>query len=686
MDDHQLHIVLVGNPNTGKSTLFNALTGQNQKVSNLPGTTIEKKQGFFIYDDVRVNITDLPGTYSLYPNGEDEQIATQFILNHEQNKIDAILFVADASNLERNLLLYTQIADLGIPTVIALNMLDMLEKKKIGINIENLSLSLQTLIAPINARNGKGIKQLKNNILKTSQAVQRSFFTPTKEQEQLIALSTTKETAYAKWQNIFLNYKKADMAPELTALFETTLPFSDKTIAEETTQRFNAIHAIVEEAQQKKQMDRKSITMRIDAVLLHPVWGFLIFFGTLFLIFQSIFRLAEIPKEWIENMFSWITVALKNSLPDSTLTSMLCDGILPGLSGVMVFLPQIIILFFILALLEDSGYMTRVSFITDRLMRKFGLNGKSVIPLIGGMACAIPSIMATRNIENKKDRLITILVTPLMSCSARLPVYTLLAGLLFVQNTNTLIDLRGLLILVMYVVGFVVALLFAFLFKLILKQKQKSFFVLELPDYRIPKWSNIAITLQLKIKDFVFNAGKIILIVSVILWFLASHGPEKKFNAISEKYSSYTAADKDLKIQSERLEASYAGMLGKTIEPAIRPLGYDWKIGIALITSFAAREVFVGTIATIYSVGNTDDEVTISSTLSRQTDAISGKKTYSIATVLSLLIFYAFAMQCISTMAVTYRETKSMIWPVVQFFYMSGFAYLMSLIVYQVMK
>ncbi len=686
MDELPLHIVLVGNPNTGKTTLFNTLTGQNQKVSNLPGTTIEEKKGFFEYDGTRVNITDLPGTYSLYPNGEDEQITTQFLLQHTDNKIDAIVFVADASNLERNLLLYTQIADLGIPTIIALNMLDVLEQKHIAIDLEKLSVELQALISPINARNGNGIKQLKNTILKTKMAVQRNFFSPTEEQKKLIALQTTEETDYTRWHIIFNQFKYNKIEGEARQQFEAIVPFSDKIIAEETSKRFSIIHPIVEKITLKKAVKEKTLTQKIDAILLHPVWGFLIFFTTLFIIFQSIFRLAEIPKGWIEDLFSWATVILKSNLTDNTFSQLLCDGILPGLAGVMVFLPQIIILFFILALLEDSGYMTRVSFITDRLMRKFGLNGKSVIPLIGSMACAIPSIMATRNIENKKDRLITILVTPLMSCSARLPVYTLLAGLLFIEQDNAIIDLRGLLILGMYIIGFVVALLFAFLFKLILKQKQHSFFVLELPDYRLPKWKNISITLKLKIKDFVFNAGKIILIVSVILWFLASHGPAKKFEAINQKYANYTLADRALKIQSERLEASYAGSLGKTIEPAIKPLGYDWKIGIALITSFAAREVFVGTVATIYSVGNADDESAITATLSKQTNGETGEKTYTIAVVLSLLMFYAFAMQCISTMAVTYRETKSIKWPIIQFLYMSGFAYLLSFIVYQVFK
>ncbi|MES2617120.1 MAG: ferrous iron transport protein B [Bacteroidota bacterium] len=685
MDQSPLHIVLVGNPNTGKSTLFNTLTGQTQKISNLPGTTIEEKTGHFFHKDVKVHVTDLPGTYSLYPNGEDEQITAKFILEHIDNKINTIVFVADAGNLERNLLLYTQISDLGLPVILALNMMDMLESKNLEVDIPQLSLELQTLVVPVNARKGEGLQQLKDTIFKSNQALQNTFFNPVELQNDLIKNAEGSSTPYSKWQRIYSNYKQ--LKNKLTGPSNEDLYLqTDKLIADETEKRFTKISEIIAKTVKKKVEKRKNPTQRIDSVLLHPVYGFLIFFTTLFIIFQSIFRLAEYPKGWIETCFSVATTFLKSNLPDNVFSQMLCDGILPGLSGVIVFLPQIIILFLILALLEDSGYMTRVSFITDRLMRKFGLNGKSVIPLIGGMACAIPSIMATRNIENKKDRLITILVTPLMSCSARLPVYTLLAGLLFVPENTYGIDMRGLLILGMYLLGFVMALLFAFIFKLILRQKQKSFFVLELPDYRLPKWQNIWMTLKLKTKDFVFNAGKIILIVSVILWFLASHGPEKKFAAIDARYAQYTAPDKDAKVKADQLEASYAGSLGKLIEPTIKPLGYDWKIGIALITSFAAREVFVGTVSTIYSVGSVDDEQLIGATLSKQVNQNTGLKTYTLPVVLSLLVFYAFAMQCISTLAVTYRETKSMKWPIVQFVYMSGFAYLMSLIVYQTLS
>jgi ferrous iron transport protein B len=431
----------------------------------------------------------------------------------------------------------------------------------------------------------------------------------------------------------------------------------------------------------KEESKDKHYTHKIDKVLLHPIYGFLVFYATLFLLFQLIFKVADYPMNWIETGFTMLAELVANTLPNNALSSLICDGLIPGIGGVIVFLPQIVLLFMMIAILEDSGYMTRVSFITDRLMRKFGLNGKSVVPLIGGMACAIPSIMATRTIDNKKDRLITMLVTPLMSCSARLPVYTLLLGLLFIDNQTYWVDLRGIILLGLYLMGFIVALIFAFMFKLILKQKEKSFFVLELPDYKWPRWKNILYTIKSKSGDFVFNAGKIIVIVSIVLWFMASYGPPQAFDAIHEKYEHYQGADKAQRIKSEELEASYAGILGKTIEPAIKPLGYDWKIGIALITSFAAREVFVGTIATIYSVGNTEDESQLTHVLKQQKRQ-NLKPIYDTPTILSLLVFYAFAMQCISTLAVTYRETRQLKWPIIQFVYMSGFAWIMSAIVY----
>ena len=657
------HIVLVGNPNSGKTTLFNALTGLHQKISNLPGTTIEHKTGQFKFEQIQYAVTDLPGTYSLYPKGEDELITVNFLLEPRQPKIDLIVFVADASNLTRNLLLYSQVADLGYPIIIALNMNDVASAKGISINIEELSKQLGVFVLPINARKESGIEALLQAVAKTKQATQSIFF----------------ETENKTDSGFFVHYRL--FLIQKIQEFKLDHKGYDQSIADETTSRYKKIDALVHQCMKKEDKKDKHYTHRIDKILLHPIYGFLVFYATLFLLFQLIFKVADYPMNWIESGFAYLSESIANALPTNTLSSLICDGLIPGIGGVIVFLPQIILLFMMIAILEDSGYMTRVSFITDRLMRQFGLNGKSVVPLIGGMACAIPSIMATRTIDNKKDRLITMLVTPLMSCSARLPVYTLLLGLLFIDNQSNWIDLRGIILLGLYLMGFVMALVFAFIFKLVLKQKEKSFFVLELPDYKWPRWKNIVYTIKSKSGDFVFNAGKIIVIVSIVLWFLASYGPSNAFESINHKYASYHGPNKAQLIKSEQLEASYAGILGKTIEPAIRPLGYDWKIGIALITSFAAREVFVGTIATIYSVGNTEDETQLTQVLKQQTRS-NHKPLYDTATILSLLVFYAFAMQCFSTLAVTYKETRQIKWPVIQFLYMSGFAWLMSALVY----
>ncbi len=670
MNSNPKHIVLVGNPNSGKTTLFNALTGLNQKISNLPGTTIDKKAGYFTYKSQNFEITDLPGTYSIHPKGEDEIISIEYLIRTGDHPIDLIVFVADAGNLSRNLLLYTQVADLGYPTVLALNMTDLALKKGIEIDINALSGELGVIVSPINARKEQGIDGLKDAIVKVNSAYQTTFF------ENKINSSEV----FTNYKNYLDNYLDAIKSQNAELLEQNS-----KAIATETIARYKKIDVIIEKCVKKDKFPKKILTEKIDKILLHPIYGFIAFYATLFIIFQFIFKLADYPMQWIENIFGWVSEIVKATMPEGAISSLLADGVIPGIGGVIVFLPQIILLFALIAILEDSGYMTRVSFITDRLMRKFGLNGKSVVPLIGGMACAIPSIMATRNIENKKDRLITILVTPLMSCSARLPVYTLLVSLLVVNDGSKWLDSRGIVLLGLYLMGFFAALIFAFIFKLILKQKQKSYFVLELPDYRKPRLKNILLTVKEKSGDFLFNAGKIIVIVSIILWFLASYAPGNSFSDIEAKYQTYTGADKALLIQSEKLESSYAGRLGKVIEPVIKPLGYDWKIGIALITSFAAREVFVGTIATIYSVGDAEDESTLTAVLAKQKRVGTDEYLYTLPTIISLLIFYAFAMQCISTLAVTYRETRSIKWPIIQFLYMSGFAYLMSLLAFNIL-
>jgi ferrous iron transport protein B len=505
------NIALIGNPNCGKSTLFNVLTGLNQKISNLPGTTIDKKKGTFFVEDTKISVTDLPGTYSIYPNGEDERISINHILDQLNNSVDLIVYVADASNLQRNLLLFSQLADLQKPIIIALNMVDVAREKGLSIDITKLSQELGVLIAPINSRSKEGIEHLKSIILKTNTSFQTTFFDKINAHT---SLNEYTNTVNERTLNSFKNDQET---------------IDD--ISKETEERYQLIRNTVNKTVRKSLINITNKTKQIDKFLLHPVYGFVTFFATLFVIFQFIFKFAEYPMSWIEQFFAWFAGMVHSWIPEGYINSLITEGIIPGISGVVVFLPQIIFLFLFLSILEESGYMTRVSFINDRLMRKFGLNGKSIVPLIGGMACAIPSIMATRNIENKKDRIITILVTPLMGCSARLPVYTLLVSLL-IKNDNSFFDIRGLILLSLYLVGFIAVLLFSTIFKYLLRQKEKSFFILEMPDYRIPSLRNVGLTIKDKTYDFVFNAGKIILIVSIILWFLASFGPKNSFESI----------------------------------------------------------------------------------------------------------------------------------------------------------
>ncbi len=663
MSQKEKHILLIGNPNCGKSTIFNNLTGLNQKITNLPGTTIEKKVGVFKIEDQTYRITDLPGAYSIYPNGEDEILAIDYLKNSISNhQVDLILYIADAANLQRNLLFFSQIADLKLPIILVLNMIDLATYKGIEIDIDKLSESLGVLVIALNSKKNTAKKELINKIHKEHQVFQSDFF-----KKDTISFQQ-------HWNN------------NIEAIKENKEGVYKK-IALETNERYLKIQNILTPIQSKNTQNAKFITHKLDKFLLHPIYGILSLFAVLFLIFQFIFKVAQIPADWIDYGFSYLIRFVSETLPIGKLNDLICDGVLAGVGGIVIFLPQIVLLFVFLTILEETGYMTRVSFISDNLMKKFGLNGKSVIPLIGGMACAIPSIMAARNIENSKDRIITILVTPLMSCSARIPVYTLLAGLL-VEKNDGIIHYRGLLMLVMYVLGFVASLLFGLLFKLILKQKEKSFFILEMPDYKLPQIKNVLRVIYSKSMDFVVNAGKIILIVSILLWFLANHAPKNNFANIEKKYENYLGQDKNSLISSEKLESSYIGIMGRSIEPAIKPLGYDWKIGIALITSFAAREIFTGTLATIYRVQESDDDgnkkmLTI---LKEQKRADNGLPLYSVATIVSLLLFYAFAMQCFSTLAVTYRETKALKWPLIQFFYMTGFAYLASLIAYQLLS
>ena len=704
--NNRLHIALVGNPNSGKSSLFNCLTGLNQKVGNFPGVTVDKKTGSSqISPSQSAEIIDLPGSYSLYPKRMDELVTYKVLLGQDSDmKADVIVAVADASNLKRNLLFCTQLIDLKVPVVIALTMMDMAKRKGIKIDIPALERELGVPVVAVNPLKNKGIPELKKAIALTAQ---QAYKVPARDfidnksfaadainelKQDFPELSDYTAIHYLINHESFVLSGKEQ---ELIESIEVKNNFNPtKTQAEEILQRYSRIRQIMQQAVSEPDPLQKSLfTERLDNVFLHRRWGYLILLAVLFLLFQSVFWLAQHPMDWIELGFAKLSGTLSASLPDNRWTDLLINGVIAGLSGILVFVPQIMILFGLITLLEDTGYMARISFLSDRLMRAVGLNGKSVMPMISGFACAVPAIMSARNIENRKERLLTILITPLMSCSARLPVYTILISLVIPQGYLLgFLSIQGLVMMGLYLLGLIMALIVSYVAKWFIRIKEKSFFILELPTYRSPRWNNILPTMLNKAKIFVFDAGKIIMIISLVLWALSSFGPGNTMHNISERYEQLKAQPGaniellDKEYQTEKLESSYAGIIGKSMEPAIRPLGYDWKIGIALVTSFAAREVFVGTMATLYSVGDDDDGSLLLKEKMKAAVRPDGTPVFTLATGLSLLLFYVFAMQCMSTLAVVKRETRSWKWPIIQLVYMTALAYVMSWVVYQLFK
>ncbi|MBL7813052.1 MAG: ferrous iron transport protein B [Bacteroidetes bacterium] len=664
MENPNKHIALLGNPNCGKSTLFNRLTGLRQRTSNLPGTTVEKKQGIWATGNLKYTLTDLPGIYSLYTANDDEKVVVSHLLNPvEKRKPEAILFLLNAHSLRRNLLLFTQVAELGIPMVVALTMSDTASRNGKKIDAVKLSTILQVPVIEVNPRKGTGIPDLEHAILQA-------------------AIPTINLASESNIHSRLADFHTGKTVPGLHA---------------ETLGRYTWIEPVVKEVVSAKSWTRASLTLRMDKLLTHKIYGFIFFAFLMLTIFQGVFTLAEYPMQWIETGFGYLSQWVHHQLADGFLTRMLADGLIPGIAGVVVFVPQIAILFFFIGLLEDSGYMVRASFITDKLMRKVGLNGRSVIPLMGGFACAIPSIMATRSIRNKSERLLTMFITPLMSCSARLPVYVLLVSLAVPAGSRFgPVGLQSLVMTLAYFSGIILAAIIARLFILFRKPGEVSEFILEMPPYQAPRLQNVITHVWHKSRSFVVEAGKIIVLISVILWVLSSYGPGNSMElAESDVYRTHEKTimpdgkrpshdELQAYVASARLEASYAGRLGKFIEPAIQPLGYDWKTGIALISSFAAREVFVGTMNTLFLNSPDGEVIAIREKMQKAENPDTGKPRYGVPYALSLMMFYAFALQCMSTMAVMKRETGTWKWPLLQFFLFGAIAWLAAFAVYRI--
>lgn len=694
-------VALLGNPNCGKSSLFNRLTGLNQRVGNYPGVTVDRKSGAFRTSKGEIaTLIDLPGTYSLYPNSQDERVVAD-ILRHEQHPDypDLLIMVCDATQLQRSLVLASQALDLGLPTIIVVNMIDILAKESLNIQTELLEQRLKTRVIAISARTGEGIAELQEHIDRNVGAVGMPIFVPPPDLGYLaVGIKSCLHTNndYLAFQALLQpddfgqlteNCRKdirKKVSPEQIPLF----------IADEMLLRHDKVAAICDNVLTHAPTHSEQMTNYIDRVVLHPIGGYVLFSGILLLVFQAIFSWAAYPMDIIEGFFGSLSEAMHQHLPNSLLTNLLADGIVAGIGGIAVFVPQIALLFFFIALLEESGYMSRVMFLMDSVLRPFGLSGRSLVPLIGGMACAVPSIMTARTIPNRYERIIAIMVTPLMSCSARIPIYVLIIGM-FVPATRVIgiFTMQGVAMMGMYLLGFVMALVSALVFKTLLRYNTNSLYVNELPIYRMPHWGNVVLVIYQKCRSFVMEAGKVILVISVVLWLAASFGPPKEMRAIREKYEQQMVEEPQHIVElsklmeTEKLRHSYAGIFGRSIEPIIAPLGFDWKIGIALLTSFAAREVFVGTMATLYSVEADDDNPQLlREKMQAEINPRTNERTYTPAVGFALLVFYAFAMQCMSTLAIVKRETNSWKWVLLMLGYMTGLAYVSAWFVFRLLS
>ena len=697
----QIKIALIGNPNTGKTSVFNSLTGLNQKVGNYPGITVDKKEGVCkLSRGVKAHILDLPGTYSLNASSIDENVVIELLLNkNDKDFPDLAVVVSDVENLKRNLLLFTQIKDLKIPSILVINMSDVMARKGISLNIPKLEEKLHTKIALVSTRKNTGIDDLKNlienyRVLPKNQCLDAT--TIDTDYFQRLEKAFPNQDLYKLWVVItqdvnFRNIARNEL--DITKFQTKTTSELKRLQQKEAIKRYQFINEVLKETQIIDRSKAKDLRSRLDRILTHKIWGYLIFFTILLVIFQAIYDWATVPMDLIDSTFANLAEWIKNTYPNGgKITDLVAEGIVAGIGGVVIFIPQIAFLFLFISILEESGYMSRVVFLMDRIMRRFGISGKSIVPLISGTACAIPAVMATRNIENWKERLITILVTPFMTCSARLPVYLIIIALVIPSGDFFGVSYQALTLMLLYIIGFVMAIFSAYVLDKVLKIQRKTFFVVEMPSYKLPLIKNVIITVIEKTKTFVFEAGKIILAISVILWVMASYGPGKKFNnaieIVTNENVSISASDLEDEIAAYRLEHSYIGIVGKTIEPVIKPLGYDWKIGIGLVASFAAREVFVGTLATIYSVGSASENENINTIKTKMSNErySDGSKVFTFASGISLLLFYAFAMQCMSTLAIVKRETKSWKWPLIQLLGMTTIAYFFALLAFQLLK
>jgi ferrous iron transport protein B len=697
----QIKVALIGNPNTGKTSVFNALTGLNQKVGNYPGITVDKKEGICkLSRGVKAHILDLPGTYSLNASSIDENVVIELLLNQKDKDFpDVAVVVADVENLKRNLLLFTQIKDLKIPTILVVNMSDVMVRKGIALDIAELETQLNTKIALVSTRKGTGLQELKTLIegYKTlpkkqcldARSIDVDYF-------ERLEKAFPNQEVYKLWLVVTqdVNFGKLARKELDVSKFQTKSASELKRLQQkEAIKRYQFINGVLKKSQVIDRSKAKDLRSKLDRILTHKVWGYVIFLAILMTIFQAIYDWASFPMDLIDTSFASLAEWVKNSFPNGgMLTELLAEGVVSGIGGVVIFIPQIAFLFLFISILEESGYMSRVVFLMDRIMRRFGISGKSVVPLISGTACAIPAVMATRNIENWKERLITILVVPFTTCAARLPVYLIIIALIIPEGTFLGFSYQALTLMSLYLIGFGMAIFSAYILDRVMKKERKSFFVVEMPNYKLPLLKNVLITVIEKTKTFVLEAGKIILAISIILWVMASFGPGEKFNnaesIVTQNNIDIPKGELDDKIAAYRLEHSYIGIVGKTIEPVIRPLGYDWKIGIGLVASFAAREVFVGTLATIYSVGSASEDESIDTIKTKMANErySDGRKVFTLASGISLLLFYAFAMQCMSTLAIVKRETKSWKWPMVQLVGMSIIAYIFALIAFQILN